>query len=166
MVPIVQEAEIWSLDHPARSKSDHKVSLGSRSVQACCQSWPAIGLSLQWLLASSWSCHLVGPGQDGPQTRTVAHEDHISAFCEVLCHSIRIWQLPWHTATSSTVNKELQLHSELILALTTLCLRQLCVVLVNLARESSGQYCKLQTDVWAVLEYTWILACYAEVLLL
>jgi len=129
VVPTVHEAGIRSLDHPVRSKSDSKFSPASWFFRACRRSWPIISLGLRWLLASSQSCLPVSPGQNGPQARTVAHEGHVSASCDAPCHSIWIWQLPCHTATSSTVNKQLQLHSELSLALTTLCLRQLCMVL-------------------------------------
>jgi len=111
--PVVQEAGIRSLDHPVCSKSDCKVSPGSRFVRACHRSWPAISFSSRWLLAISRSCLPVSPGQDGPQARTVAHEGHISASCDAPCHNVWIWQNSCHPATSSTVNKQLQLHSDL-----------------------------------------------------
>jgi hypothetical protein len=82
VVPIVQEAGIRSLDHSFHSKLDCKVSLGLRSVWVCRRSWPTISLGSRWLLASSWSCLPVSPGQNGPPARTVAHEGHVSAACD------------------------------------------------------------------------------------
>ena len=130
VVPIVQEAGIRSLDHPVRSKSDWKVSPVLRFVWACCRSWPTISLSLRWLLASSWSCLPVSPGQDGPQARTVAHESHVSASCDAESDNTTVLHCNFQH-----FQQQLQLHSELSLALTTLCWRQLCMVLGKLARK-------------------------------
>jgi hypothetical protein len=43
----------------------------------------------------------------GHALMTAAREAHVSAFCDAVCHSTWIWRHPCHTATSSTVNKQL-----------------------------------------------------------
>jgi hypothetical protein len=43
----------------------------------------------------------------GQVLMTAARETHVSAFFNAPCCSILIWRHPYHTATSSTVNKQL-----------------------------------------------------------
>jgi hypothetical protein len=43
----------------------------------------------------------------GQVLMTAARETHVSALCDDPCCSILIWRNPYHTATSSTVNKQL-----------------------------------------------------------
>lgn len=44
------------------------------------------GLPSVWTHGGFWLA--LGPGQDESQARTVAHESHVSDFCDALCHSM------------------------------------------------------------------------------
>ena len=80
MVAIVQEAGIRYMESVA--------SRTARSVWDCGLSRFAGGHGLPsvWTHGGFWLA--LGPGQDESQARTVAHESHVSDFCDALCHSM------------------------------------------------------------------------------